>query len=291
MMKRPKILLIGLWWADHIGLSDYIDVDYYNYQMPVEEFYKKANSADLIIEQEFNDGRSFYSDIMQNVKTKKAIWFIDKNGIFNAKPDYHKSYDSVYMAVDSMRSQLSRKSTHLPLAFSFPVKLMERISPDKSHHISFVGHIDQYPLRKQFFDRFKKDLDSKGISSVFKMAGWREYADIVQGSTIAFNKSQLDECNFRVFECMGFGSALLTDFNEECDKISELSDRAFYYNSYDDIFVKMGEIFSISPKKYNSMVKDNQKWILNNHLIIHRYLKIAQQTIGYENKRRFSRIS
>jgi hypothetical protein len=151
--------------------------------------------------------------------------------------------------------------------------------------LSFVGYIDWYPDRKIFFDKFRNDLSQKNISHSIKVTGWRGYADVIQDSYIGFNKSGADECNYRVYETMGFGAILLTDYNNECSKIESLLDRAYFYKDYDDIFNQIEKIKSIPKIGFEAIVKENQDWIKNNHLIIHRYLKIAEQVIGYESKK------
>lgn len=283
-MKKPKILFVTLWDSDWMGLDNYFDVSYYNYKMPESVFYEKAKNADLIIEQEFNDSNSLYSHLMKEVKTLKAMWFVDRRGIFEIKPDYINSYDFVFMAVDGLRASSPRQIIHLPLAYNFTLDLMNRTQPDRNTDLSFVGHIDYYPQRKAFFDDFKKDLSDRKISYSIGIAGWRDYANIIQNSKVAFNKSGADECNYRVYESMGFGSILLTDYNDECNKIPELSDRVYYYKNYEDIFSQMEKIMSIPKAEYEAIVLDNQKWIMKNHLAIHRYLKIAEHSIGYKPK-------
>jgi len=279
---KPKVLFLTLWDSDFMGLGEYFDASFYNYKMPKEVFYERAKNADLIIEQEFNEGKSIYSHLMASVKVPKAMWFIDNGGIFSAYPNYANSYDYIFMSVDGMRRKLNRPSTHLPLGFFFTLDLMRRIKEGRGKQLSFVGHIDEYVNRKLFFDKFKSDLDARKISYTIKTASWREYANVVQDSYVAFNKSSTNECNYRVFENIGFGGMLLTDYNEECAKIPSLADRAYFYHNYEDIFSQIEKILSIPKAGYEAMIKDNQNWIMNNHLMIHRYLKIAEQAINYK---------
>lgn len=283
MNSNIKILLLTLSHC-HVGiLKQYFQVDWYNYTMPTEAFFEKVKGADLIIEIEFNDGRSIYTDLLQKTNVKKAVWLIDTHVRGADHVSYAKNFDHVFVSIDNLRHLFNVPTVHLPLCFyfSFPLKKYEPIAIKRD--MGFVGHISIYPHRKDKFRKLQDGLTRRNITNDFKEGLQSEdYQEFIQMSRIGFNWSAGGECNYRVFETMAFGSLLLTDDNQECRNIPGLSERVTFYKDTDDIFSQADNLKSMSPEIRSEIICDNQDWIVSNHLLKHRFITIIKTTLGVE---------
>ena len=282
MTNKPNILLLTLANNNDIALDRYVNVTYYNRSMPKEEFFEYAKDADLILESEYNDGVSVYADLLNQVNNKKAVWLIDTH-VRPDQPQYANNFDYVFVSINRLRYKFTCPTIHLPVGFLYSESLITNPNEIRKNDISFVGNI--HNLRTHFFDQLLKKLNEKNIRNSFiKGLFKQDYANLTRDSYIGFNSSIAGELNLRAFETLAFGATLLTDFNEEYTKVPELQDRSYSYKSFEELILRIDEILTI-PK--NVLLKnniDNQQWLKQNHLVLHRYLYILKHCIGFEPK-------
>jgi len=108
----------------------------------------------------------------------------------------------------------------------------------------------------------------------------REYSrmpEIMNNSLISFNCSLSCDLNFRVFEALGYGSMLLTDYVDDLRKINGLT--AFIYINKIKLIEYLSDILNGDYAKITALRKSNQQWILENHCLKHRIDSLIEMIV------------
>lgn len=278
-MRKPVI--VCLTYANYIrDLENLVEVRYHNCTMDKGDFYDKCRGADLIIEQEFNDGKAIYDSLLKKVNIPKAVWLIDTH-VQARHPAYAQNFDYVFVAINRLRSLFERPTFHLPLACPMKSDQINPVHSKKEWDFAFVGQLHTMGNRRSILQRLAFELTQRRISYNFTTAYGTDYERIYQRSKLGFNKSIADECNFRVFEVMGMGVPLLTDWNEEYANIAELEDRTFSYNTFPEILPRIIDVLEMPEKELEKMCTENQQWLKSGHLVFHRFLEMIKVCTGY----------
>ena len=270
-MTKPKILMLHYGTVPH--LEEFADVSYWDINRSEEEFFSKALCADLIIEQEFNDGKALYNKLLDRVPSvKKAVWLIDSH-VRTDHPEYAKSFDYVFVGTDYQRKQFQRVTHHLPVCYTLPRETIKVCTSEKVYDVGFVGQFLIMGGRAVLLQQLERDCAYRGLTTCFKTAYGEEYSKIISSSRVAFNKSVAKELNFRVFELMAMGVPQVTDFNSELMLIPGLLNRVTTYGEYSEIIPAIEKVLG---KTYKEELKEAQDWILREHMLYHRMLKIIE---------------
>ena len=212
---------------DHeVLIRNHKDIESMGFNVIVDEI--KRFEPDLIIEREFNDGVSIYDKLLKQFpKVKKAFWGIDSHLNFKRHLEYAENFDYIFLAISKFASQMNnlinKPVKWLPLYF--PGRKIE-VKQNPEIELSFVGNFKQhfFKQRREYLELLKP----YGIQ-IFE----REYSrmpEIMNNSLISFNCSLSCDMNFRVFEALGYGSCLLTNWVEDIGKIDGLGIRSCFYN-------------------------------------------------------------
>jgi len=284
LKKKPKVVLLS--YLDHIrDLDDYVDLHYHNCKMPDEHFFEVAKDADIIVEQEFNDGKAKYAGLLNMVdKPKKAVWLIDTH----TRPDhaqYAQNFDKVFVAIDSLMGKIPMRTHHLPLACTFSKKDVCVVENKKTLDVAFVGQFLIKGGRKKVLESLSLDLTRKKIPHQFTTAYKQAYIDIHRAARVGFNKSIGNELNFRVFEVMAMGVPQVTDLNAELCLVPGLKDKVYTYKAYSEIIPQIESLLSRSQKSLDDEMREKQEWLKNGHMITHRHIEIIERTLGYSLKK------
>ena len=278
-MKKPVI--VCLTYANYIrDLESLVEVRYHNCTMDEGDFYDKCRGADLIIEQEFNDGKAIYGSLLEKVHVPKAVWLIDTH-VQSRHPAYARYFDYVFVAINRLMPIFDRPTFHLPLGCPMNSDQFNPLCSEKKWDVAFVGQFHPMGQRRSTLQRLAHDLNLKQLSYNFTTAYGPDYERIYRQSKLGFNKSIAEECNFRVFEVIGMGVPLVTDWNDECGHITGLRERIFPYNDFPDILLQIEHILGMPEKEIENLCINNQQWLKGKHLVFHRFLEMIKVCIGY----------
>ncbi len=193
------------------------------------------DSYDLIFNIENYDYIGWVPDLSFYKKPKKILWSIDAHcrgeGVYEStfetgRYDYllHSSHDFV------------KKPYHIWFPNSFDDDLIKNLESTKTHFLGFCGN---YVNRKELLDRLsskwglKQDIFVIGDSMVRTI---NEYK-------IHFNKNIFNDINYRNFETIGSGTALLTNFHLDYERLGFIHNHnCLLYKNENEIDSILGDL-------------------------------------------------
>lgn len=126
---------------------------------------------------------------------------------------------------------------------------------------NFVGFCGNYVNRKPYFDflstkfPFKLDIDVRGINMVKAINSYK----------IHFNKNIANDINYRSFETLGCGTALLTDYNKQYEELGFKNNiNAFLYK---DVYeaVEILNHLKNNEKQISDVAKEGLQFVKQKH--------------------------
>jgi hypothetical protein len=210
------------------------------------------NAYDVIINLE-NYDTGWMPNLNDITKPLKFLWSIDAHV---RGYDYYKDvfikggYNYILQAT---RDYCDKDSLWFPNCYDDDY--LTPLNAPKSHFVGFCGN---FVNRKPYFDfistkmPFKLDIDVRGENMVKAINSYK----------IQFNKNISCDINYRSFETMGCGTALLTDYNTQYDDLGFVNrENVFFYKNIteaieilDGLKQNMDLITSVAEKGY-SLVK------------------------------------
>lgn len=221
----------------------------------------KQFNPDYIIEREFNEKGSHFENIYKQLPGyTKIFWAIDTHLNINKHIKYAKNFNYIFCAISKDVKRFN-KSFWLPLYF--PGNIMS-CNKNPLYKLSFVGAIRQFHTLRRFYVDYLKEnyvIFKEFVNNYSKMPS------IMNNSEISFNCSLKDDLNFRIWEGMGYGSIVLTDFVTDIYKINGLKDRLYIYENTNQLIEIVN---TIRNKDFYEKRLDNQNWIFENHMLKNR---------------------
>lgn len=239
---------------------------------------------DLIVEREFNDGKAIYDPIYRAfAQVPKAWWWIDSHISFDARKDYARNFDYLFLAVSRnvkpLKQYLGHDRVHwLPLCWPYQANAITPNTETKEYDISFVGRWNRewFPQRTEYIERLKARYGDR----FHAVTDYQNMLSIVRRSKVSFNCAIQDDLNFRVFEVLGCGTQLVTNLVDDLFKVEGLAGRVVYYQSFDDLVHLIDLILEGNPNFTRDTV-DNQQWVKSNHCLCHRLRYIINTVNGH----------
>jgi len=229
---------------------------------------------DIVIEREFNDGRSIYKDEMIFIgkhypKIKRAVWLIDTHVQFARHLAYSEYFDYIFLAISRFVPIIkgiykSKRVFWLPLCH--PVVSLPPNQIDKrKHKVSFVGRWGQqfFKERTALVEKLKQE------PYFYAITDYDNCYKIMSDSEISFNRSYSEDLNFRVFEALACGSEVVTNPVPDLYKIEGLAEQIHIYKNDLDVFQMLEDLVS-GKRKPRGTPESHRKWIRNKHLLVHR---------------------
>lgn len=163
------------------------------------------NSYDLIINLENYDTTGWVPDL-SNVKTKKFLWVIDAH-CRGMKP-YTDTFNSgkYDLILQSTKDYLDKNSVWLPNACDSTLFYPREV--EKNIKFGFCGSVLN---RQQILDFLTQKYDLK--QNIWVIG--EEMVKLISSFKIAFNLNLANDINYRSFETISCGTALLTNFNSQ----------------------------------------------------------------------------
>lgn len=191
----------------------------------------KAFKPDLFIEEEKNDGRSFFQKIYQEFPdTPKAWWCVDLHTNLIEHIAYAKrcEFTHIFCAqswfIPLLENQVKAKVYWLPLCHTQSLSDYEawlaKPKPERTIELSFVGNIRTIHVdRMEYVVELKKQL---GDTFEARNQSYDLMLETLSKSKATFNCSLNDDLNFRVWEALATNTPLITDYVPDLEKISNL---------------------------------------------------------------------
>tara|TARA_R110000823_G_C15757269_1_gene482587 strand:- start:186 stop:746 length:561 start_codon:yes stop_codon:yes gene_type:complete len=111
--------------------------------------------------------------------------------------------------------------------------ICRRSDVDKQYFIGFCGN---YVNRKYLLDRITQKYDMK--SDIFVIGD--DMVNAINSYRIHFNKNMSNDINYRSFETLGAGTALITNYNEQYSALGFEEDKnCFMYKNDGELFEKL----------------------------------------------------
>lgn len=265
-----KILWLG--YEDRVvernkwGLNEFLILNRKNFSMD------KALSfdPDIVVEREFNDGFSIFTDEMLYLKEKKpritrAVWLIDTHISKARHLKYAPLFDVVFLAISSYVDEFKKtlgnsRVYHLPLCY--PKTYLPPNMIDKKDKVVFVGRWNSqwFPERTEMIKRLSKYEWFKAETN------YEDYYKILSSSKYVINRSIRQDLNYRVFEALGCGAEVITNDVPDIHNIGGLSSKLHLFTTIDEAEeIAKGLIEGKIKKKSDDI--DNRRFISKNHLL------------------------
>lgn len=268
-----KILYLSL--ERNIDLEKEHTVKYYDYKNKLKLDEIVDFNPDVLIEREFNDGKSKYPDVLQNVKNllphcKRAVWLIDNHCNAEWHLTYAPYFDYAFVALSSFKPILLNKYKDmnvfwLPTCYPGKLRNIVRNKGKIDYDVVFVGRWGKwFPERT----RLLKELQKRYGEDFFCITDYANMEENLRKGIISFNRSLSFDMNFRVWESMANGVELVTNDVPDLHLIKGLSDKICIYKDDDHLF---DLIDAIVDGEYANDVIRNQIWVQNHHCLVHRH--------------------
>jgi hypothetical protein len=264
-----KILWLGYEQNLVLQNHDILLMNRETFSMDIAKMFK----PDLIIEREFNDNKSFYSEEIKELKKtfphcKTAVWLIDTHVAFTRHLTYAKNFDYIFLAISAfvpMFKQHFKNVYWLPLCF--PQQMLPPLQKWE-YEIGFVGRvIPEMQKRKELLEALKHEFKDK----CHFVVDYETVYDTMARCKIMVNYSIVNDLNFRVFEALACGNILITNVVPDLDNIPGLSDRLMFFYTIEGALKHVKEALKVhNDEQTQKFLEDNRNFIQQNHTLTNR---------------------
>ena len=189
------------------------------------------NSFDFILNLE-NYGDDWLPDLSSFNKPYKMFWSIDAHCRGMAPYEEIFKKGKYNLLLNSTLDYVTEPYHHwFPNAFCH--HKIKNLKIEKTHKFSFVGnHVN----RKSILDFL---TDKYGLKQHIFVIG-DQMVKTINESLLHFNKNMLNDLNYRNFETIGCGTALITDYNHMYDKLGFVdNENVILYDSFESLIGKL----------------------------------------------------
>lgn len=282
--RAKRILYLSL--ERNIDLEKYHFVKYLDYKVITQLGYDgtmafiKDFNPEIVIEREFNDGKSLYDDLIKWIKANisgvvTAMWMIDSHVLMPRHKALAEIYDFCFVSIFKAYQEIAKinKNTFwLPLCYPQRRDRIKRNKEKVDYDITFVGRynpVNGYDRRNDLLIEMKKTFGDK----CHFVTDYVNMEQIYRNSFIALNYSLANELNFRVFEVLANGPELVTDEVPDMDLIKDLKSKFCVFNNLQSAKLNVSRL--LEGKVEHDVIR-NQIWIQNHHCLIHRHLAMLR---------------
>jgi spore maturation protein CgeB len=239
-----------------------------------------TRQPDMVIEREYNDGKAEYSYLYNHSLKKiapKIFWFIDAHVADEKRIRYCDNFDFVFVAQSPYVEKVKKTSRcknifWLPLCFPKPANTITANNEISKYVISFIGSYGEaYEKRNKMLSFLQQEYKEK----FFLATDYANAKSLIQQSKITTNYSAKDDLNFRVFETLGYGTALVTNYVPDIDKIAGLAEQVYCFRNNQELKKSIDDLLND-----NSMLvrkaRSAQLWLQQHHTLDNRLAEMLQ---------------
>ena len=189
------------------------------------------NSFDFILNLE-NYGDEWLPDLSKCNKPFKMLWSIDAH--CRGEEPYEEIFKKgKYQLLLHSTLDYVRESHHLWFPNAFCDKKIKNLKLDKSIDLSFVGnHVN----RKGLLDFLTQTFNLQ--QHIFVIGD--KMVETINKTKLHFNKNMFNDLNYRNFETIGCGTALITDHNHMYDYLGfRDGENVIFYRDLDSLTEKL----------------------------------------------------
>lgn len=250
------------------------------------EVYNQINNfkPDLLIEREFNDGKSKYPEIVTYIKDNfpdapRAVWLIDSHCNLEWHLAYAPLFTHAFIAVSKFQPIIAShlksigsdtKCFWLPLCYPYNKNKIKRNKSHVPYDIVFVGRWGGWFVERTRLLELLKDQYGEKFFNITDYSNMEEY---LRQGIISFNRSINGDMNFRVFETLANGVELVTDDVPDLHLITSLEGRINIYHNDQELLDIIDDI--LDCKKENDVIR-SQIWVQDHHCLINRHREIIR---------------
>jgi len=198
------------------------------------------NKFDFIFNLE-NYGDEWIPDLSIYKKPFKMLWSIDAH--CRGEEPYEKIFrEGDYQLLLNSTLDYVKKPQHLWFPNSFCSNKIKNLNLRKTSKFSFVGnHVNRKPLLDFLTNKY-------GLEQHIFVIG-DEMVKEINKTTLHFNKNMSIDLNYRNFETIGCGTALITDHNHMYDDLGfEDGQNVIFYNDLDSLVEKLNYYLDNEPE-------------------------------------------
>lgn len=224
------------------------------------------NSFDFILNLE-NYGDEWLPDLSKYTKPFKILWSIDAH-CRGTEPYEDIFKQGKYQLLLHSTLDYVKAPHHLWFPNSFCDYKIKNLNLEKTNNISFVGNLVN---RKPLLDYLSKNFGLK--QHIFKIGD--KMVEAINQTKLHFNKNMSCDLNYRNFETIGCGTALLTDYNHMYDHLGFVDgENCIFYNSLESLTEKINYYLD-NNEEITKIAKAGEKLSLN-----HSYKKRIKSLIN-----------
>lgn len=139
---------------------------------------------------------------------------------------------------------------------------------EKTVDVSFVG--SKNPSRKEFIERLESEVGLK-----YHFATGQDMIDIISSSKIHFNKNIGIDMNYRIFETIGLGTCLITNYDDTLNEIGFVDgENILIYNDYSEAREKI--LSCLADGSWESIAKAGNEFS-KNHTYSNRIKRLLEE--------------
>lgn len=231
------------------------------------------NEYDLIVTLE-NYGDEWIPNLISFEKPFKVLWSIDAHcrGVEPFEVIYNKSRYNIlaHATLDFVKTDYHR---WLPCCADHTY-LKPNPQVKKTHRIGFCGNLGTNQ-RQQAIEVLHRIFGMK--KDIFVIG--EDMVKAINSYHVHFNMNIANDINFRSFETPACGTALLTNFSHQYDKLGFKDGvNCFLYDAGDLISLAQKVFFlsTCDTETINKVAEEGRKFVLENHTYDHRAKAILQ---------------
>lgn len=231
----------------------------------------KAFKPDLLLEREFNDGKSHFQQVYSAFPNiPKAWWCIDLHTNLIEHIAYAKrsAFTHIFCAqswfIPLFRNQVKARLFYLPLCHTQTLEeytqWLAKSKPQRTIELSFIGNIRSIHVdRSHYVASLLKEMGTKFLAAT---QDYDTMLETLTKSKMTFNCSLNDDLNFRVWEALATDTPLFTDYVEDITHVADLG------RHIHRIYKKETEMRIVEPLEHP--IISSAEWIKLNHTLTHR---------------------
>lgn len=198
-------------------------------------------------------------------------------------------YDVVLVAhrrsIDMFR-EFGAEEVHLFPFFCVPT-IHRRLRLEKIYDACFIGDLSAKTrwgeTRKEFFDRLAARMPNRRF--YIGRAYLHDMSRIFASSKIVLNVSRIGEVNARVFETLGCGSFLLTEYSEEIHDYFDVGKDLVTYRGGDlRELSELVDYYSENEEERERIAESGYRKCISKHTVYHRARFLLEEILGHNLK-------
>ncbi len=252
----------------------------------IDQLTEQAKTADLLIVALFGTNSDALSRLkLDRIGTRKVLWSFDSHHSCEKEKAFQKYFDTYFLAHSLFLNRFdSIKTEWLPgcyIRFDLDhvkeLRLRSLIERDYQYDIVFPFKPYNTGDRIAIVKKIAGYLNKAGLKYYFgPVNSGMPYMNLILKSRLVLNISLLDDLNIRNFEAWALNRKMLTNKVSDHDKLTNIDYSSTYF--FDRCLSDFEQVLNKAYSGKSTI--DTSVDVLNNHMLIHRYVEIINKSLG-----------